>query len=406
MTPTQEFPARSSRFALSPESDLIGIAARCWTAIAGIAFFVALYGQTAVGLTDGKLQPLGADFINFWSGAWLAWHDRAGEIYVWRDFHEFQRTVVGAAIGPFHYSYPPVLLVLTLPLIAFPYVPALAFWLVTSWYAFFRALRLAMPGRSALLLALAVPAGFINAVGGQNGYWTAALLGGGLCLLERRPAVAGVLFGLLIYKPHLGLIIPVALLAGRQWRALIAAAATVIVLVAASLVAFGPELWSDYVRSASKLRQWILEDGADVFHRMLSVFVAARRIGLDAPAAYLVQAAVGLSAAAVVALAWFRDAPAPVRNSLVVLATFLAAPYVQDYDLVVGAFVVAWLFAVPGRFPERPAMIAAALILIAPIVAAPVGKWSGFAFGPLFLIPAFILVARMAHDIFTLPRHR
>ena len=60
------------------------------------------------------------------------------------------------------------------------------------------------------------PAVFINAVGGQNGTWTAALFGGGLSLLERRPLLAGGLLGLLSYKLQLGLLIPVALLAGRH----------------------------------------------------------------------------------------------------------------------------------------------------------------------------------------------
>src|SRR5690606_33121265 len=170
-------------------------------------------------------------------------------------------------------------------------------------------------------------------IGGQNAYWTAALLGGGLVLLERRPAIAGILFGLLIYKPHLGLLIPVFLIAGRQWRAFFAASATVAALVAASVFAFGPEIWTDHLASVSKLRQWILEDGKDVFHRMLSVFVAARRLGLDVPTAYAIQAAVAVAAAAMVAVAWYRDAPAPIRYALAVLGTFLATPYLQDYDL-------------------------------------------------------------------------
>ena len=113
------------------------------------------------------------------------------------------------------YSYPPVLLLLLItPLALMAHVPALLAWLAAGWYAFYRALRLAMPGQGALLLALAAPAVFVNAVGGQNGTWTAALFGGGLSLLERRPLLAGGLLGLLIYKPQLGLLIPVALLAG------------------------------------------------------------------------------------------------------------------------------------------------------------------------------------------------
>jgi hypothetical protein len=399
MTSLHETPGRRSWFGYSPSQGLVGAAARCWVVIAALAIVIELYGQTVKGLTDGKLQPFGADFINYWTAAYLGFAGRAHEIYNWYAFHDAQEIVVGAPIGPFHYSYPPVLIALTLPLAALPYVPAFFAWMISSWFAFYAALRAAMP-RGALLLALAVPAGYINAVGGQNGYWTAALLGGGLMLLERRPALAGVLFGLLAYKPHLGLMIPVFLLAGRQWRAFFAAAATVIALVAISAWFYGPEIWTEYAASASKLRQWILEDGKNTFHRMLSVFVAARRLGLDVWPAYAVQAAVGLAAAALVAAAWYRDAPAPIRYSLAVLGTFLATPYLQDYDLVVGAFVVAWLFANPGRFPRTPATIVSALVLLAPIFAAPVGKMTGIVLGPLFLIPAFVMVAGMAPGIF------
>src|ERR1700730_741011 len=91
----------------------------------------------------------------------------------------FEQAVVGASLDAYHYSYPPVVLLLTTPLALMAHVPALLAWLAAGWYAFYRALRGAMPGQGALLLALAV---FINPVG----TWTAALFGGGLSLLERR----------------------------------------------------------------------------------------------------------------------------------------------------------------------------------------------------------------------------
>jgi len=75
--------------------------------------------------------------------------------------------VVGAPLDGYHYSYPPMLLVLTLPLAFVPYVPALALWISAGWFAFYRALRLAMPRGRALLLALAAPAVFVNTVGGE-----------------------------------------------------------------------------------------------------------------------------------------------------------------------------------------------------------------------------------------------
>ena len=44
----------------------------------------------------------------------------------------------------------------------------------------------------------------------------------------------------------------------------------------------------------------------------------------------------------------------------------------------------------------RPVLVSAGLILILPFVAAALANLTGFAFGPLFIAPAFILVARTA----------
>src|SRR5215475_2386864 len=252
--------------------------ARCWVVIALAAYGVDLLHQTQAGLSDGISRAFGDDFVNYWSGAFLALHGRAAEIYDFVAFHAFEQSATGPNIGAYHYSYPPVLLLLTLPLALIPYVPALGVWLVATWYGFYRALRLAS-GEGAWLLSLATPALFVNAVGGQNGALTAALLGCGLLLLDRRPVVAGMLFGCLAYKPHLALLLPIALIAGRRWRAVGAAAATLVLLVPASAVLFGPQCWLDYTRNLAQLRVVILEDGTGVWHRMLSVFVFERRTG-------------------------------------------------------------------------------------------------------------------------------
>ena len=142
--------------------------------------------------------PFGSDFINYWSGAYLALHGRAAEVYNFVAFHNFETSLIGSQIDFYHYSYPPVLLLLSAPLALLPYVPALFLWLGSTWYGFYRALKLAA-GDKALLLSLAVPAVFINALTGQNGALTAAVLGGGLLLVDRRLAMAGILLGLLVY---------------------------------------------------------------------------------------------------------------------------------------------------------------------------------------------------------------
>ena len=252
------------------------------------------------------------------------------------------------------------------PFALIPYVPALFVWLTSSWYAFYRALKLALPGRSALLLALASPAVLINAVGGQNGCWTAALLGGGLGLLEKRPYIAGALFGGMIYKPQLA----VAGAGRAACRAAMArhrrcradggrAARSELARVRTGIV--GALSAQPYGACAS----FILEDGTGVWHRFVSVFVAARQLGASVEAAYVIQAATAAMACIAIAWIWFRDTPAAVKNAVLLLGTCLATPYLQDYDMVFGAIVVAWLWQQPveSERAERILQIACGLLL-------------------------------------------
>jgi hypothetical protein len=373
--------------------------AQCWIVIAFAAYLIDLLRQTHDGLSDGIRRPFGDDFVNYWSGAFLAFHGRATEVYDFLAFHRFEQSITGPNIDAYHYSYPPVLLLLTLPLALIPYVPALGVWLVATWYGFYRALKLSS-SEDVLLLSLAIPALFINALGGQNGAMTAALLGGGLALVDRRPLVAGLLFGLLAYKPHLALMLPFALIAGRRWLTVGATAVTVIVLVTVSAVAFGVDRWLEYANNLSLLRTSILEDGTGVWHRMLSVFVFARRLGAGVGPAYALQAAAALAAAFFVARSWLRDDPAHIRNAMVIVGTCLATPYLQDYDLVMGAFVVVWLHMQEPRsqIPAQWIRTGMATILLLPLVAAPLAQLTGLAFGPLFVIPVFALLMCLAAE--------
>lgn len=390
-------PAASEAVGPLNDPKRLRLLARWWIAAASLVYLFDLLRQTRVGLTDGVQRPFGDDFVNYWSGAWLALHGRAAEVYNLGGFHAFEQSVVGPTLDFYHYSYAPLMLLLTLPLALVPYVPALGLWLVGSWYAFYRALRLTA-GEHALLLSLATPALFVNAMGGQNGALTAALLGGGLVLLDRRPVVAGILLGLLAFKPQLALMLPVAMLAGFRWRTIVAGGATVAVLVALTTLAFGYDLWNDYVRNLAILRVAILEDTKDVWRIMVSVFVFARRFGASLDLAYAFQTASAIVVAVCIAWSWWRNHPPHIRNALLIVGTWLATPYLHHYDLVVGAFVVVWLHTEEARPGAPVAWIRAAMaaVLLLPQVAASIGRNADLSFGPLFNVPVFALLVYLA----------
>jgi hypothetical protein len=343
-----------------------------------------LYWQTSAGLTDGLGHPFGEDFLNFWSGGALASAGRAGEIYDMRAFHQFQVATVGHEIDLYHYSYPPVMLLLTLPLGLMSYPIAWALWTVLGWLAFALCVRRIVP-RHWALYAAALPAVMISAAGGQNGCWTAAILACGLLLLRPRPVLAGLVLSLLIYKPQLGWLVPLALLAGGHRRAFVGMAAGSLFLLGSTLLAFGVGIWSAYLGQAEILRIVIVEEGTGTWHRMISAFVFVRHLGLSVATSYAVQAVVSLGVLVITIQVWRSEASDPIKYAVLLLGLLIASPYVSDYDLVVAGVAVAWLW------PEADSRgrLALAVAVTAPLLVASLATWTGIAVGALLLWPAF-----------------
>jgi hypothetical protein len=368
-----------------------------WIAATAAAAVLHLWSETRLGLTNGHGNPLGEDFINYWSGAVLAARGQWRAVYDFAAFHAFERNAAGGPIDLYHYSYPPVMLMLSAPLACLPYVAALVAWSAAGWAAFAFALRRIWPSPSSTLYALAVPAVFANLMTGQNGLFSAAILGLGLSLLPGRPVVAGALFGALFaLKPQLALLLPVALLAERNWRALAAMLCCALILAAATVPLYGWPIWSAYAERIAVLRHAILENGA-TWPYMPSIFVMARRLSAPVGAAYAAQALASLGLAALVLWAWSRKTLArPTKNALLALCVPLATPYIQNYDLAIAALAPVWLLsAAPAGDPLRgKILLASAAVLAAPMVVAFLARLSGAQLGWLLLLPALWLSAR------------
>ena len=253
------------------------------------------------------------------------------------------------------------------------------------------------PGPLWLLLALAYPAVFINLAHGHNGFLTAALLGGGLVLLERRPLVAGVLFGLLAYKPQFGLMIPLALIASGRWRTIAAAAGTVALLIAVATAMFGPEVWRAFLASTRFTREVLLEAGDVGWHKMQSVFSWTRMWGGPVPLAYAMHGMV--TAAAGAALVWMgrSDAAYPLKAAALCLAALLATPYCLDYDMMVLAPAIAFLAAHGMAHAFAPwEKSALAFLWVAPLIARSVAETAVVPIAIIAMLAMFLLLLHKA----------
>src|SRR6202171_310090 len=204
---------------------LLGI---CTIAIAG---WIAL----SDGLIDRNGKPLGTDFSHVYAAGSLTLKGRPEQAYAPALQHAAEKAVFGGREVPFYgWHYPPFFFLIAFLVASVPYAWGLSIWLVASLAAYLAAMRAILPRPESLLVALAFPAVFVNIGHGQNGFLTAALLGGALHLLDRRPWLAGLLIGLLCYKPQFGVMIPIALLANQRWSSVAAAGLTIAVLVAVS----------------------------------------------------------------------------------------------------------------------------------------------------------------------------
>lgn len=341
--------------------------------------------HTRAGLTNGSGEQLGRDFVNYWAGAHLAAEGHAAWVYDIPYFPDWQRAHTAANAEFKWYSYPPITLLLTLPLATLGFFAGYMAWLVVGGLADTAVLTSHLGHRRALLAAFASPAAFINAISGQNGAFSAALVSGGVLLLESHPLAAGALFGGLCFKPQLAILVPVALAAGGYWRAFIAAATTSLALTAISAWMLGMPAWIAFLHNAP-LNTRLMEHGVDFWHRMPTVFAAARLLGLGIIASYCAQTLSTLGAILLVVRVWRTQASLTLRGAVLIFATFLATPYAWDYDLVRLTPAVVWVALEAARKGFRPwEKIALAATFILPLALSPLAAHSLFQPGPLLL---------------------
>ncbi|HLN10994.1 MAG TPA: glycosyltransferase family 87 protein [Xanthobacteraceae bacterium] len=362
---------------------------------AGLLYLVV----TAHGVIDYQGRPLGTDFSLVYAAGTLVLDGQPVAAFDPAALFAREQAIFGDGTQFYTWIYPPFFLGLAALLALMPYGLALLAWQGATLIAYLAAVR-AILGRSGIeidrlwvLVAVAFPAVFVNITHGHNGFLTAALLSGALVLLDRRPVVAGVLFGLIAYKPQFGILIPLVLIATGRWQTLAAAATTVAAMVVATTLAFGADVWPAFLQSSRFARSVVLEAGNTGWYKIQSVFAWARMWGASVPLAYALQGAVTVAVAA--ALAWLWRAPAgfALQAAALAIAIILATPYSLDYDLMVLAPAIAFL-AVDGLArgfgPYEKTVLAA--LWIVPLIARGVAQTTLIPIGAIATLAAFALV--------------
>lgn len=303
--------------------------------------WLAILSLTAIatGVLVNWQHPYLMDFLSYWAAAVLTVGGSPADAYDVVLHHAAQQNAF-----PFDtrlpFAYPPPYLLLLVPLGMLPYAAAAAVWIAATLSAYAAAARRIMPDWNAA--ALAFPPVAICGISGQNGLLTAALFMAGVSMLGARPFVAGVIFGCLAIKPQLGVLLPIAFIAAREWRAFAGATTAVMAMIMLSLISLGSAPWIGFFSQFS-LFAAIATDGLVGWHKMASIYTSLRLAGLENLAAWAIHGVCALAAAIAVWQVWRGTDDTLTRGAILAPASLLISPYLYVYDQVMLIISLYWL---------------------------------------------------------------
>jgi len=375
--------------------------------ILAVAALAALYGWAVVALTPThpgsiglNLDALGTDWMVFYGGVRCFFDGNLAGLFDGERFTTYLNSAFAGWLSqPLilrAWLYPPTTLLAMLPFGLLPFALSYAAFQVATAGLLAAVLWFGADRPNARIWAIGAallgPAAAINAAMGQNAFLTTALLVGGFRVLRTRPALGGIILGLLTIKPQLWLLVPVALAAGREWRALAWSLAAAAALAVASLLVFGVEIWRQWLELAlggiANPQYASLE-----FNRVWgdSIYACLVSSGLSHALATIAQGLGTLLGAGLAYSAFRRPLPGDRKIVVLLAAAILAAPHSSLADTVLLATAVGlWIGDAAQGDASLAAWTAALAIWLAPVfnppMASPVGRLT-----PL-LILAFIIV--------------
>jgi len=286
-----------------------------------------------------------ADFTWIWLSSRLATFGAIDRIYDYSLFSAARAVLVGPPNCVLdHFDYPPTLLLFTYLLGLMPYLIAFAIWMAATLLLYLAAVYAIIPRLAAIIVALTPFPVFINVLLGHNGFLSAGLIGLALAIMKERPGLSGILLGLLTYKPQLGILIPFALLASRNWRVFLAAAATSVLFAAIATVVFGYNAWPLFIDALAD-RASTLSEVPEEVAPLVSVFGAFRMFHASPASSGVAQLSVTAIAAVTVCALWARPIPHSLKAAALCSGALLAAPHAISYDACILSIAIAFLVA-------------------------------------------------------------
>lgn len=375
-----------------------------WLLVAACAFpyFQNDISKWHDGIRIDGSHVIGRDFVNIWKGGQLAAGEGAEVVYDRPAYRERLYDALGIR-GIYAFSYPPHMLLLSIPFGMMSYAAALIVWTFGSLWLFWYAAKpwlhdVGLPAWTVLIM----PACLVNIWAGHFGFLISALALIGWRQAITRPALSGLAFAFMTVKPHFGILVPPMLAAFRCWKVMLWAVIVTLLLLACSVAAFGIDSWKDWLGSTLPFQASLL-NSVDKDMNYIYMMPTAERFARSFTQVPLILLTVKIIAvvAALGTMFWSWRRQVGLRDLALLsfVAVFLIVPYSFIYDMV-GVCLAVIIFA--ARWRDRlgdAENLAFAAAFLVPLLHMPLAKM-GFAYGPMALLAALIIAARhMVSDV-------
>jgi hypothetical protein len=323
------------------ERIILALAAALGIAFVAVLVIIFLFGHWPF---DAAGRPRMTDFVTFWTAGQAALHGHALAAYDPQIQHAAEVRAVGHEFSDRRpWSYPPIFFFPAVVLGSLSFAAAFALWNLATLLGYAAVTASIAQRRFVFFASWSLPWAMLDIGNGQTGLLVAALAGLVLANLERRPALAGILLGILSFKPQLGLLVPIALVAGGYWRALAWAVAATMLWTAISCIAFGPETLFAFVHNLPDVAARYLVANGIGWQRLQSVYGLARWLGASHAFAFALQVILALACVAAIAILWRSGSSFALKAAGLAVAMPLATPYVLAYDLCILSIALAFL---------------------------------------------------------------
>ena len=357
-------------------------------------FLLALIRVTSASSVKGNL--LGVDFADYYAAGKMVIAGDIAHVYDVPAHHAVLEQVLGKPTSlTLPWRYPPIFLLLIVPLTLLPFQTALLAWLFTTLALALYCVYRMLPRRKILaLLLLGFPGMYMNLLWGQNGFLSAALLAVGVGLIECNPVLSGAMFGLLLYKPQFAVFPLLIILLTKRWKALVSAAITALLASLVSLIVFGPDTWLHFAQSFfGSTENLLATDRASIATIQLSPFNSMLILGTSVMGAILSQAVVSMIASVAVIWVWKHSRNTSLMGAMLVLGIPLAMPYFMQYDLMILAVpLILLVYDLLERGSTKLERATLIFLWLLPLINWPLAILTAVQFAPIVIIALAVMV--------------